>query len=123
MLSLGSARWEFRSFKLRLKAQPIEPEEPVHKISLEVSVIQYLLLFLKFLLLDTKLNLIIHYKTCDALFIYNVLYRLRPAQAPNSDSGDLGQPRLRLKVLDPGLGSQLFEPMDNIIYNIFNNNY
>jgi hypothetical protein len=39
MLSSGSARWEFRSFKLGLKAQPIEPEEPVHKISLEVSVI------------------------------------------------------------------------------------
>jgi hypothetical protein len=40
--------------RLRLKAQPIEPEEPVHKISFEIPVIQYLPLFLKLLLLDTK---------------------------------------------------------------------
>jgi hypothetical protein len=37
--------------RLRLKAQPISP---VHKISLEFLVIQYLPLFVKFLLLDTK---------------------------------------------------------------------
>jgi hypothetical protein len=43
--------------RLRLKAQPIEPEEPVHKISLEIPVIQYLPLFLKLLLLDTKIKL------------------------------------------------------------------
>ncbi len=42
--------------RLRLKAQPIEPEEPVHKISLEMPVIQYLPLFLKLLLLDTKIK-------------------------------------------------------------------
>jgi hypothetical protein len=42
--------------KLRLKAQPIEPEEPVQKISLEIPVIQYLPLFLKFLQLDTKIK-------------------------------------------------------------------
>jgi len=33
---------------------------------------------------------------------------LKPAQAPGFKY------RLRLKVLDPGLGAQLFEPMDNI---------
>jgi len=69
-------------------------------------------LFVKLLLLDTKLSLIIHCNTCDALFIYNVLYRLR------------------LKVLDPvlGSGSKLFEPrlrlgvfelMDNIINRVW----
>jgi hypothetical protein len=42
--------------KLKLKAQPIEPEEPIHKISLEIPVIQYLPLFLRFLLLDTKIK-------------------------------------------------------------------
>jgi hypothetical protein len=42
--------------RLRLKAQPIEPEEPVHKISLEMPVIQYLPLFVKLLLLDTKIK-------------------------------------------------------------------
>ncbi len=63
--------------RLRLKAQRIEPEEPVHKISLEISVIQYFPLFFKFLLLDTKIKLIIHCDTCDALFIYNVLYKLQ----------------------------------------------
>jgi hypothetical protein len=39
--------------RLRLKAQPIEPGEPVHKISLDLHVIQYFTLFLKFLL-NTK---------------------------------------------------------------------
>jgi hypothetical protein len=43
-------------FEPRLKAQPISPEEPVHKISLEMPVIQYLPLFLKLLLLDTKIK-------------------------------------------------------------------
>jgi hypothetical protein len=42
--------------RLRFKAQLIEPEEPVHKISLEIPVIQYLALFLKFLPLDTKIK-------------------------------------------------------------------
>jgi hypothetical protein len=42
--------------RLRLKAQPIETEEPVHKISLEIPVIQYLLLFLKLLQLDAKIK-------------------------------------------------------------------
>jgi hypothetical protein len=42
--------------RLRLKAQRIEPEEPVYKISLEIPVIQYLPLFLKLLLLDTKIK-------------------------------------------------------------------
>jgi hypothetical protein len=42
--------------RLRLKAQPIEPEEPVHKISLEMLVIQYLPLFVKLLLLDAKIK-------------------------------------------------------------------
>jgi hypothetical protein len=42
--------------RLRLKAQPIEPEEPVYKISLEIPVIQYLPSFLKLLLLDTKIK-------------------------------------------------------------------
>jgi hypothetical protein len=51
--SLGSAREDFWSFRLKLKAQPIEP---VHKISLEMPVIQYLQLFLKLLLLDTKIK-------------------------------------------------------------------
>jgi hypothetical protein len=63
--SLGSAREDFRSLRLRLagceprlrlKVQPIEPEEPVHKISLEIPVIQYLPLFLKLLQLDTKIK-------------------------------------------------------------------
>jgi hypothetical protein len=40
--------------RLRLKAQPNEPEEAVNEISLEFQVIQYLPLFLKFLLLNTK---------------------------------------------------------------------
>jgi hypothetical protein len=70
VLSLGSGR---------LKAQPIEPEEPAHKIPLEIPVIRYLPLFLKFYYLIQKLSLIIHCNTCDALFIYNVLYRLRLA--------------------------------------------
>ncbi len=56
MLSIGSARGDFRSLKLRLKAQPISPEEPVHKISLEMPVIQYLPLFVKLLQLDTKIK-------------------------------------------------------------------
>jgi hypothetical protein len=43
--------------RLRLKAQPIEPEEPVYKISLEIPVIQYLPSFLKLLLLDTKIKI------------------------------------------------------------------
>jgi hypothetical protein len=42
--------------RLRLKAQPIEPEEPVYKISLKIPVIQYLPSFLKLLLLDTKIK-------------------------------------------------------------------
>jgi hypothetical protein len=42
--------------RLKLKAQPIELEEPVHKISLEIPVIQYSPLFLKLLLLDTKIK-------------------------------------------------------------------
>jgi hypothetical protein len=40
--------------RLRLKAQPIEPEKPVHKIFLKFPVIHYLPLFLKFLFLETK---------------------------------------------------------------------
>jgi hypothetical protein len=42
--------------RLKLKAQSIEPEEPVHKISLEILAIQYFSLFLKLLLLDTKIK-------------------------------------------------------------------
>ncbi len=42
--------------RLRLKAQPIEPEESVHKISSEIPIIQYLPLFLKFSLFDTKIK-------------------------------------------------------------------
>jgi hypothetical protein len=42
--------------RLRLKAQPIEPEESVHKNSLEMPVIQYLPLFVKLLQLDTKIK-------------------------------------------------------------------
>ncbi len=42
--------------RLRLKAQTIEPEGPVHKISLEIPVIQYFPLFVKLLLLDTKIK-------------------------------------------------------------------
>ncbi len=42
--------------RLRLKAQPTEPEESVHKISLEIPIIQYLPLFLKFSLFDTKIK-------------------------------------------------------------------
>jgi hypothetical protein len=49
-------RHERLRLRLRLKAQPIEPEEPVNKISLEMLVIQYLPLFLKLLLLDTKIK-------------------------------------------------------------------
>jgi hypothetical protein len=52
-------RLRLRLKAFRLKAQPIEPEEPeepVHKISLEIPVIQYLPLFLKLLLLDTKIK-------------------------------------------------------------------
>jgi hypothetical protein len=41
--------------RLRLKAQPNEPEEAVKEISLEFQVIQNLPLFLKFLLLNTKI--------------------------------------------------------------------
>jgi hypothetical protein len=65
--------------RLRLKAQPTEPEESVHKISLEIPMIQYLPLFLKFSLFEKKISLIIHFNTCNALFIDNVLYRLRLA--------------------------------------------
>jgi hypothetical protein len=76
MLSIGSARGDFWSIKLslagfeprlRLKAQPIETEEPVHKILLEFPAIHYLPLFLKILLLDTKTKqsfiatLVMHY--------------------------------------------------------------
>ncbi len=55
---LGTLRLRLAGFerRLRLKAQPIEPEESVHKISLEIPVIQYLPLFLKLLLLDTKIK-------------------------------------------------------------------
>jgi hypothetical protein len=65
MLPIGSARGDFRSLRLRiagfeprlrLKAQPISPEEPVHKISFEMSVIEYLPLFVKLLQLDTKIK-------------------------------------------------------------------
>jgi hypothetical protein len=42
--------------RLRLKAQPTEPEESVHKISLEIPIIKYLPLFLKFSLFDTKIK-------------------------------------------------------------------
>jgi hypothetical protein len=45
--------------------------------------------------LDTKIESIIDCNTCGVYtFVYNLFYRL--------------------KVLDPGLGSQLFELMDNI---------
>ena len=54
-LRLGLAGFEPR-FRLRLKAQPIEPEESVHKISLKIPIIQYLPLFLKFSLFDTKIK-------------------------------------------------------------------
>jgi hypothetical protein len=75
---LGRLRLRLAGFesRLRLKAQPIEP---VHKIPLEIPVIRYLPLFLKFYYWIQKLSLIIHFSTCDALFIYNVLYRLRLA--------------------------------------------
>ncbi len=53
MLSIGSARRDFWRLRLRLKAQPIEP---VHKISLEIPIIQYLPFFLKMLQLDTKIK-------------------------------------------------------------------
>ncbi len=57
---LGRLRLRLAGFeprlRLRLKAQPNEPEEPVHKISLEMPVIQYLPLFLKLLLLDIKIK-------------------------------------------------------------------
>jgi hypothetical protein len=62
MWSIGSGSMVFEprlrlaGFEPSLKAQPIEPEELVHKISLEFSVIRYLPLFLKFLLLDTKMK-------------------------------------------------------------------
>jgi hypothetical protein len=81
MLSIGSGSMVFepRLGRLRLRLAGFEPEEPVHKISLEMPVIQYLPLFLKLLLLDTKIKFIIHYNTCNALFVYNVLYRLRLA--------------------------------------------
>jgi hypothetical protein len=71
---LGTLRLRLAGFerRLRLKAQPIEPEESVHKISLEIPVIQYLPLFLKFYYRIQKLSLIIHCNTCDALFIYRV---------------------------------------------------
>jgi hypothetical protein len=46
--------FEPRLRRLRLKAQPISPEEPVYKISLEMPVIQYLPSFVKLLQLDTK---------------------------------------------------------------------
>jgi hypothetical protein len=98
MLTIGSGSMVFepklKRFKLQLKAQPIEPEEPAHKISLKFSVIQYLPLFLKLLQLDTKIKIIIHCNTCGALFMHNVFYRL--------------------KILNPFSGSQLFEPMNNI---------
>ncbi len=54
-LRLRLAGFEPR-LRLRLKAQPIEPEEPVHKISLEMLVIQYLPFFVKLLLLDAKIK-------------------------------------------------------------------
>ncbi len=54
-LRLRLAGFEPR-LRLRLKAQPIEPEESVHKISLEIPIIQYLPLFLKFSLFDTKIK-------------------------------------------------------------------
>ncbi len=58
---LGRLRLRLAGFeprlRLRLKAQPIEPEELVHKISIEIPVIQYLPLYLKLLLLDTKIKL------------------------------------------------------------------
>jgi hypothetical protein len=50
--ALGSGSMVFEP-RLRLKAQPIEP---VHKISLEMPVIQSLPLFVKLLLLDTKIK-------------------------------------------------------------------
>jgi hypothetical protein len=46
--------FEPRLRRLRLKAQPISPEEPICKISLEMPVIQYLPSFVKLLQLDTK---------------------------------------------------------------------
>jgi hypothetical protein len=64
-ISSGSAREDFRSLRLRLagfeprlrlKAEPIESEEPVHKTLLEMPVIQYLPFFLKLLVLDTKIK-------------------------------------------------------------------
>ncbi len=39
-----------------LEAQPIEPEKPVHKISLEFPLFQYLPLFFKSLLLNTNIK-------------------------------------------------------------------
>ncbi len=54
-LRLRLAGFEPR-LRLRLKAQPIEPEEPVYKISLKIPVIQYLPSFLKLLQLDTKIK-------------------------------------------------------------------
>ncbi len=56
LLSLGSGGLGCFEPRLRLKAQPIEPEEPLHKISLKIPVIQYLPLFLKLLPLDTKIK-------------------------------------------------------------------
>jgi hypothetical protein len=56
MLSIGLDRGDFRSLRLRLNAQPIDPQEPVHKISFEMPVIEYLPLFVKLLELDTKMK-------------------------------------------------------------------
>jgi hypothetical protein len=40
-MGLSKLRLRLGRLRLRLKAQPIEPEETVHKISLEIPVIQY----------------------------------------------------------------------------------
>jgi hypothetical protein len=67
---------EPRDRRLRLKAQPIEPLEYMHKFSLKLPVIHYLPLFIEFLFLDTKLSLsfiatlVVHY---NALYIQCIL--------------------------------------------------
>jgi hypothetical protein len=49
MLSIGSARGDFRSPRLRLKTQPIEP---LHKISLEFPLFQYFAIIFKIVTIE-----------------------------------------------------------------------
>jgi hypothetical protein len=84
--------------RLRFKAQPIEPEEPVHKVSLEFALFQYSPLFFKSLLLYTKIKQSFIAKLVHYLYI---MYSI--------GSGPRFKSRLRLGV---------FESLDNIIYYI-----